>query len=76
VANNRMFLTNGKVKIFIAKYYPSTGWYTKNDGLISEIDKAFNDDDFGRSWKKGMKSKYGMCGHADWKIVYEVEKDK
>jgi len=75
MANNRMFLTNGKEKIFIAKYYPGTGWYTANENLILKLDEAFNKDDFGGSWEEGMRSKYGMCGHAGWKIVYEIERE-
>lgn len=76
MANNRMFITDGKNKIFIAKYYPGTGWYFANDDFEIKLNEAFNSDDFGMPWNEGMLSKHGMWGNRNWKIVYEVEKDK
>lgn len=79
VANNRMFLVHPESgeKIYLAKYYPSTGWYV--DTSIEAINKAFNRSDFGSDdWPNGEQGKPkqtaagGLCGTV-WKIEYEAE---
>ena len=75
MANNRMFLVHpGGVKITLAKYYPSTGWYVP-DGRIELLNRAFDEIDF----KGGLvnpstgarTSDYGMRGDTSWTLEYE-----
>lgn len=42
-----MYLVNKRTgaRVYIAKYYPSTGWYTVIES--HELDKAFDEADFG-----------------------------
>ena len=48
MANNRMYLRNKRTgdEIYIAKYYPSTGWYTF-DGVAECMNEGFHKADFG-----------------------------
>jgi len=84
MANNRMYLVHGKTgnKIMLAKYYPTTGWYVKNEGLAGDLNKFFNRADFGKDeWPNSPDpskpteqfSSGGMWGHGDWKIELEIE---
>jgi hypothetical protein len=89
MANNRMYLINEELGecIFIAKYFPVTGWYVKNDDLVDALNKIFHRTDYPDvpceefKWeellKKGIFAKGGMDGNTDWEIAYEhIEGDK
>ena len=60
MANNRMYLVNkhSGEKIYLAKYYPSTGWYT-TPGLVERMDAVFD--------KHLTRSNLGL----DWILEYE-----
>lgn len=46
MANNRLYLKCKRTgeKVFLAKYYPSTGWYVSNDELVKNLDEMFERD--------------------------------
>lgn len=86
MANNRMFLVNKRTgtRVYLAKYYPSTGWYTDQEDLSAKLNMEFDKADFGHLTEeqraenravKGFgvphKSPGGMCG-AEWEIQYEI----
>lgn len=86
MANNRMYLVNERTgtRVYLAKYYPSTGWYASQD-LLRDINEAFDAADFGHLTEAerdanaahhGLgaphKSLGGMYGDR-WRIEYEVE---
>lgn len=46
MANNRMYLVNARTgaRVYLAKYYPSTGWYcVEPETLAQRLDAAFHD---------------------------------
>jgi|WetSurMetagenome_2_1015567.scaffolds.fasta_scaffold1693188_1 hypothetical protein len=64
MSNNRMFLENTKTgkKLLIAKYYPSTGWYSVKENLNSDkIDSLFDSN----------SSNPSQWGDNDWIISYD-----
>jgi hypothetical protein len=65
MANNRMYLVNKVTKevIYLAKYYPSTGWYVSS--TIDEINNEFD---------KREKT-YDTYGD-EWELKYETAKNK
>ena len=69
MANNRMFLVNERlgVRICVAKYYPSSGWYVEQveSSLAERLNKSFTDDPVAT-----------MDGPTDWTIAYETESKK
>ena len=85
MANNRMYLINKRTqaRVFLAKYYPSTGWFT-TDGLELKLNKAFDAADFGHLTpeERTVKEKTigfgppfaagGMYG-AEWVLEYDVD---
>ena len=66
MANNRMYLVNKRTgaRVFLAKYYPNTGWYTVGE-ISPHLDEAF-DVDVG----------YGGTYGERWDIEYEVEPEQ
>jgi hypothetical protein len=44
-----MYLHNKRTghKVYLAKYYPSTGWYTVGNDLVGDLNDAFRSADFG-----------------------------
>lgn len=66
MANNRMFLVSQStgLRVRIAKYYPSTGWYMEKDTpeRANEIFDSVQDDNF-------------FSGDTDWIIEYEIADD-
>lgn len=64
MANNRMWLKNVKTgeQVLLAKYYPTTGWYTFHDDIGKRMDALFDADDHRSMW-----------GNTDWRIEYEQE---
>lgn len=48
MANNKMFLVNKRtgVKIYLAKYYPSTGWFSVQN-VEANLRSGFDRSDFG-----------------------------
>ena len=60
MANNRMYLVNKNSgeKIYLAKYYPSTGWYSLPD-IENQMDLVFE--------KNMTGSNLGL----DWILEYE-----
>lgn len=67
MANNRMFLVNDRlgVRVFLAKYYPSTGWYSPAPDIAGALSKAFEADDT-------MGADPGS-GPTDWRLAYESD---
>lgn len=77
MANNRMFLVHPSgVRICLAKYYPSTGWYIP-DGRLGVINEAFDNIDFaGDLINPGngeRTSDFGMWGDTSWRLEYESD---
>ena len=88
MANNRMYLVNRKTgaKIYLAKYYPSTGWYGAED-LGKRMNETFDESDFGhlapdvRAAQKAQESfgppyanydpEYLFFGDQ-WELEYEI----
>lgn len=85
MANNRMYLKNTRTgqKVYLAKYYPSTGWYVvAEESLNDRLALAFDEADFGylgpeeRAAKRAQPkfgppySAGGMYG-AEWAIEFE-----
>jgi len=82
MANNRMYLVNKTtgVRIYLAKYYPSTGWYAPR-GIESDMNAAFDKSDFGHLSEEERKALEGVegCGPfaqggmygAGWVLEYE-----
>ncbi len=86
MANNRMYLRNKRTGyvVYLAKYYPSTGWYTVADDLEGVINEAFRVADFGHLSPQDQaicKSKFGfgppysaaenvMLGD-EWELAYD-----
>lgn len=66
MANNRMWLVNKRTgqRLNLAKYYPSTGWYT-NQTKIQAFWEAFNP----RSKPDGPGTMYG----DEWALEYDEE---
>ncbi len=66
MANNRMFLVNKRTgaRVFLAKYYPGTGWYSAGSHVHEAIDAAFEADE---------DRSYAMWGDLDWEIAYECD---
>lgn len=75
MANNRMYLVHKKTgqSIFIAKYFPQTGWFTTNENLTADLNKEFNKQDFGdEEWHLDKETSIGgYWGSCDWQIKYE-----
>lgn len=88
MANNRMYLVNRKTgaKIYLAKYYPSTGWYS-GEGLTERLNDGFNKSDFGHLTPEDQVAKdaqpefgapYANYDKAhlmwgdQWEIEYEI----
>lgn len=63
MANNRMYLVNERlgIRVFIGKYYPSTGWQVRNEELEKELDEAFSKD-----------NNSSLFGPTDWVVDYET----
>lgn len=62
MANTRMWLVNKRLgqEILLAKYYPSTGWYTFHADLSEKLDIAFDEDE-----------EISSFGPVDWILEYE-----
>ncbi len=90
MANNRMYLRNIRtgIEVFIAKYYPSTGWYTNGGNLDEHLDKAFHQSDFGhltpdqqlanqqhRGFDLLFPAASSACEGAEWELVFEYNGD-
>lgn len=87
MANNRMYLVNERTgtRVYLAKYYPSTGWYPPDD-VAQRLTDAFDIADFGHlsdaervenAIHHGLggvphKSLGGMYGDR-WRVEYETE---
>lgn len=84
MANNRMYLVNKRTgtRIYLAKYYPSSGWYPPTD-IEERLSKGFDESDFGhlsgderltRALTFGgppyANASDVMCGD-DWELEYE-----
>jgi hypothetical protein len=87
MANNRMYLVNKRTatRIYLAKYYPSTGWYAP-EGVEERLSKGFDEADFGHLTEEQLRknaahigfgvphiSRGGMWGN-EWKL--ELESDE
>jgi hypothetical protein len=84
-----MYIVNKKTgtKIYLAKYYPSLGWYVPEAVSIDGINKQFDDSDFGHlsseeRYLKAMQPGFGppyangdQFG-CDWHIEYEYGPEK
>ena len=48
MANNRMYLVNkkSKARIYLAKYYPSLGWYSNDEKLFEHLNEEFHKSDW------------------------------
>lgn len=67
MANNRLYFVVKRTgrKVFIGKYYPSTGWAVRNERLAEELEAAFDEDVMDRPmWDGGA--------HA---LEYEVDEE-
>lgn len=66
MANNRMYLVNQNtgIKIYLAKYYPSSGWCLK-DNIQNELENGFHKSDI----------RYAAMYGDNWQIEYEIESD-
>ena len=69
MANNRMWLVNARTgqRLNLAKYYPSTGWYT-NQTKVQEFWAAFAPD--------GVCDGPGTMYGDEWRLEYDVETPK
>lgn len=89
MANNRMYLVNRRTgtRIYLAKYYPSTGWYTR-ESIRDDLDAGFEEADFGHLTEEMQKandahlglgvpfpSPAGMYGD-EWALEYEDTTDQ
>jgi hypothetical protein len=83
MANNRMYLVNPEtgVRIYVAKYFPSLGWYTVGD-VEARLNDGFDESDFGhltpeeRAAKRaqltfGPPYARGGSDGAQWVLEYE-----
>lgn len=63
MANNRMWLKNKRTgaQVLLAKYYPTTGWYTFHDDIHDKLDNLFEDNEPNPS----------QWGDNDWLIEYD-----
>jgi len=74
-----MYLVNTRTgdKVFIGKYYPSTGWYVFDaDNFVARVSEAFQRADFGdlsyeEASKNNVCSSGGLWGDTSWCIKYE-----
>lgn len=88
MANNRMYLFNTRTKqsVYLAKYYPSTGWYLNcKGGEVEEtMSNAFHQADFGELTPEQEAANARHVGFgvpfpsdsrevegAEWEIRYE-----
>lgn len=86
MANNRMYLLNRRTgtRIYIAKYYPSTGWLPVR-GVENRMLNGFDLVDFGHLTSEQRRENFqhlglgvphpsagGMYG-AEWELEYETE---
>lgn len=85
MANNRMYLINRRTgdKLYLAKYYPSTGWYTVQTDLENVLNETFYRADFGADSRPVLPrflgtsnavSGGGMYGD-EWELEYETRSD-
>ena len=67
MSNNLMFIENKRlnVRVYVAKYYPSTGWYPINDTIPEELSAGFDVDP--------TKT---MSGPTDWVVGYDSTESK
>lgn len=85
MANTRMYLKNTRTgdRIYLAKYYPSTGWYRPSWVVVSAINRGFDVADFGHlteeqraenAARQGLGVPYpsagGMFGE-EWIVEYD-----
>jgi len=63
MANNLMYLVNKRTgtRIIIAKFYPSTGWYTA-EAIKKTLDAAFDESDFGHLTDQERREKEYQVG--------------
>lgn len=87
MANNRMYLKNTRTGdlIYLAKYYPSLGWFAP-DNIGPLLNAQFDEADFGhltpaeraaKAMQPGLGQPYsggGVLGD-EWEIEYEVRTD-
>jgi hypothetical protein len=86
MANNRLFLRckRSGLKVLIAKYYPSTGWYVFHKGLSRKLDEMFHEDDFPGVDKKLFNlantnkifARGGMWSSNVHELVYETDREE
>lgn len=71
MANNKMFLVNKRtgVKIYLAKYYPSTGWFSIL-GSEKKLDDGFDKSDFGHLTPEEQALKDGEPGFGPFYANY------
>lgn len=83
MANSKMFLRNKHtgLKVFIAKYYPSTGWFRYSNW--DEIEKELHLSDFGHLTPDEQHQQYTKLGFGPpyaassedngevWELLYE-----
>lgn len=71
MANNRMYMTcpvcGDDQALFLAKYYPSEGWYVNDDYNLTKSLNKFMDTHKACSDEQGT-----MIGPTDFKIKYEM----
>jgi hypothetical protein len=88
MANNRMWLvcveclaTDGTdpedCRFFLAKYYPSTGWYTTREGKLDTeinewLDKHIHGDMFGEYIVMVYESVFGGAGEDKRRILTAI----
>jgi hypothetical protein len=67
MANNRLYLVNKRLneRVFIGKYYPSTGWEIYHADFHQRLQAAFDKDQDASMWSK-----------ADWELEYETTKEE
>jgi hypothetical protein len=67
MANNRMWLTHKPTgeRVLLAKYYPSTGWYVRDDDLVDRLTKLFDGNEHRTVW-----------GDTGYELEYESDADK
>lgn len=90
MANNRMYLKNTRtgLEAYVAKYYPSTGWYTHGN-LDENLNKAFHQADFGHLTPEQELANHrhpgfgvphpaasSECEGAEWELVFEDDNFK
>src|SRR6056300_411441 len=80
MANNRLYLKCKRTgeQILLAKYYPSTGWYSPKDNLIKQLNDMLERDSFPNTTHKyaeqeGIKAQGGMYDAHAHELVYEEE---